>query len=63
MLDTMRADLSEAVRMTRDETVRLEGREAARRQMNRHDNPYRSRSADGISWHAGYDAEVSARLR
>ncbi|WP_062015066.1 hypothetical protein [Aureimonas sp. AU4] len=63
MLDTYGASFSETARMTRDETVRREGREAARRRVNRHDNPYRSRSADGISWHAGYDAETADQER
>lgn len=63
MLDTCGAGYSETLRLTRDEAVRLEGREAARRRVNRHDNPYRSRSADGISWHAGYDAEMAGERR
>lgn len=61
MLDTYGAAVTETARMTRDEIVRIEGRDAARRHVNRHDNPYRSRSADGLSWHAGYDDEIASR--
>lgn len=42
--------------MTRNEIVRLEGQEAAEKRMDRHDNPYRSGSADGLAWHQGFDA-------
>ncbi|WP_019995370.1 hypothetical protein [Aureimonas ureilytica] len=41
---------------TRTDTVRLEGRDAASRRLSRHDNPYRSSSADGVAWHEGYDS-------
>ena len=34
---------------TRTDTVRLEGRDAASRRLSRHDNPYRSSSADGVA--------------
>lgn len=49
--------------MTRDDHVRLEGAEAARRGFAAHDNPYRSGSADGMSWRQGFDQSSSGRIR
>lgn len=41
--------------LTRDEKVRMEGAHAARCGYSRHDNPYRSQSADGVAWREGFD--------
>ncbi|ALN75505.1 hypothetical protein M673_22445 (plasmid) [Aureimonas sp. AU20] len=49
--------------MTRNESVQLEGRTAAEKNMNRHDNPYRSGSADGIAWHQGFDDVAAPNWR
>lgn len=46
--------------LTRDEMVRMEGAHAAYCGYSRHDNPYRSRSADGMSWRVGFDAELNS---
>lgn len=46
--------------LTRDEMVRMEGAHAAHCGNCRHDNPYRSQSADGLSWSAGFDSVASA---
>ncbi|WP_416357673.1 hypothetical protein ACLNGM_06445 [Aureimonas phyllosphaerae] len=45
--------------LTRDEMVRMEGAHAAYCGYCRHDNPYRSQSADGVSWRAGFDGAKS----
>lgn len=46
--------------LTRDDMVRMEGAHAAHCGYTRHDNPYRSQSADGVSWRAGFDAELQS---
>lgn len=48
--------------MTRDERVREEGTEAARRGLSAMDNPYRSGSADGTAWRRGLDLYLGARI-
>ena len=49
--------------MTRTEIVRLEGQEAAEKRMDRHDNPYRATSADGLAWHEGFDTVAAPTWR
>lgn len=47
--------------MTRNDVVRLEGQDAAMKGADRHDNPYRSSSADGVAWHQGFDSATNCR--
>ncbi len=43
--------------LTRDQTVRMEGREAARKRLTKKDNPYASGSADHRAWNKGFKGE------
>ena len=56
MLEAHHVEITLPHPMTRNDLVRLEGRDAARRLQSRSDNPYRSGSADGRAWREGFDA-------
>lgn len=48
--------------LTRDDSVRAEGTEAARRGLTAKDNPYRSGSADGLAWRQGFDRSIAGKV-
>lgn len=55
MLDSNRPPVTTPRLLTRNDLVRMEGRDAARGGAPPHDNPYRRGSADGVAWRQGYD--------